>query len=262
MATRTPTVKFGENYDTQQIYSRGFEFAFMARLKGKRIYEQATTFVYCKDFLHDAIWAFLNKTKVSIWGFKYDYEKDKPLQMDRTALTFRNTQYQKNPEEFHERRAACLEFLHGVESVLKFRPTQIHPVEHEAGPCWLILADKRWQLAPTLISLYTLFVRLGFFHTPGESIDQTIERAEKGKIKIGSDDAYAGNRDCSYIKQARKGIDTILRHGTEIFHPTLKENYPKSLLKNGLHDNYGIVNFTQRKPEKTMPHWYRDEIWK
>lgn len=262
MSTKTPKTRFGENYHTAQIYSRGFEFAFMARPKGKQIYEQVTTFVYCKDFLHDAIWAFLNQTKVSIWSFKYDYAKDKPLQMDRTVLAFRNTQYQKNPEEFHDKLNACLEFLHGVEGLLKFRPTQIHQVEHEAGPCWLILADRRWQLAPTLISLYTLFVRIGVFHTLGESIDQTITRAEKGQIKIGSDGHYAGNKDCSYVQQARKGIDIILRHGAAIFHPTPEENYPKELIKKGLHDSYGIVNFTLRKPEKTMPYWYRDEIWK
>lgn len=258
----TPKVSFGDNYRTAQIYSRGFEFAFMSRPKGEKVYQQATTFVYCKDFLHDAIWAHVNKTKVNIFGFKYDHARDKPLVMSRTALTLRNTQYQKNPEEFHARRTACIEFLQGVDRLLNFRPTQIYEVPHEEGPCWLVLADKRWQLAPTLISLYALLVRIGFFHTPGEDVRQTLTRAEKGDIKIGDNIKYAGSRDCSYIKQARKGIEVILKHGIDVFHRTIKENYPKSINTHTLHDGYGIVNFTQGRPKRDMPHWYRKEIWK
>ena len=258
----TPKVSFGDNYHTAQIYSRGFEFAFMSRPKGEKVYEQATTFVYCKDFLHDAIWAHVNKTKVGIFGFKYDYATDKPLVMTRTALALRNTQYQKEPDKFHEQREACIEFLQGADRLLGFSPTQIYQVPYDQGPCWLILGDRRWQRAPTMISLYTLFIRIGFFHTRGEEILQTIQRAEKGEIKIGDDIKYAGSRDCSYIKQARKGIEVILKHGIDVFHRTIKENYPKDVNTHTLHDGFGIVNFTQGRPKKFMPHWYREELWK
>ena len=257
-----PEVEFSKNYNTAQIYSQGFEFAFMSRPKGEKVYRQATTFVYCKDFLHDAIWAFLHKTKVTIYGFKYDYAKDKPLKMDRTALAFRNTQYQKEPAKFHEHLGACVEFLQGVDRLLNLRPTQIYQVPHDQSPCWLILADKHWQLAPTMLSLYTLFVRLGFFHTPGQEVSETIDLAAKGKIKIGDDSRYAGNRDCSYVRQAHKGIEVILKHGTDVFHRVTKENYPKDVDTHLLHDGFGIVSFTQGKPKKTMLHWYREEIWK
>ena len=258
----TPKVSFGENYGTSQIYSQGFEFAFMSRPKGAKVYEQATTFVYCKDFLHDAIWASLHGTKVEIFGFKYDSSKDKPLKLDRTALTFRNTQYQSEPEKFHERMEACIEFLQGVDRLLNFRPTQIYQVPHDSSPCWLVLADKRWQHAPTMLSLYTLFIRIGFFHTPGEEVAKTINRAEKGEIKIGPGLSYAGNLDCSYVKQARRGIEVILKHGLDVFHRTMKANYPEGVDTHLLHDGFGIVNFTQGKPKGTMPHWYREELWK
>ena len=33
-----PPVQFGENYSTAQIYSQGFEFAFMSNIEGVRIF--------------------------------------------------------------------------------------------------------------------------------------------------------------------------------------------------------------------------------
>lgn len=262
MSTSTPKVKFGGDYHTSQIYSLGYEFAFMSRKTKRSAFEQATPFVYCKDFLHDAIWAYLNKSSVSIWSFKYDYAKNLPLLMDRTVLCFRNTQFAKKPEDFHKMMGPCLEFLQLCEKELGFeRLTEIHQVENPDGPCWLVLGDAGWQHAPTMISLYTLFIRLGCFHKPGDSLASTLKKAEKGSIEIGDSRSYAGNNDCKYVKQGRSGIDVILKHGLDVFHEGQADNYPKSLKENGLHDNYGIVNFTAKRPQKVLPHWYRKEIW-
>lgn len=259
---RTPKTSFGENYNTAQIYSLGFEFAFMSRNIAKRVYEQVTTFVYCKDFLHDALWAFLNKTKVQIYGFKYDYDQDKPLQMNRTVLAFRNSQYVDREEEFHDQLNNCMEFLQGIERILGFRPTCIYKINKSESPCWLILGDKRWQLAPALISMYTLFIRVGFHHTLGTKILETIEKAEKNKLGLPVDFGYAGSRDYSYIKTASKGIHAILKSGPILFHRQIKDNYPKALRNNGLHDSYGIVGFSNGLGKEIMPYWFRDEMWK
>jgi hypothetical protein len=262
MSIKTPKVKFGGDYKTAQIYSSGYEFAFMSQKTKRSAFEQVTPFVYCKDFLHDAIWAFLNKTNIEKWSFKYSYKKDKPLHMDRSVLCFRNTQFIKKPADFHTMMAPCMEFLHLCEEELGFENfTEIYEVEHEGGPCWLLVGDAGWQHAPTMISLYTLFIRLGCFHKPGDTLKKTLSCAEKGSIKIGSNSDYAGNNDCKYVKQGRAGIDVIFKHGLDVFHPKQIDNYPKTLKENGLHDNYGIVNFTARRPEKVVPHWYRKEIW-
>ncbi len=117
----TPKVKFGGDYHTNQIYSIGYEFAFMSQKKVKSVFEQATPFVYCKDFLHDALWAFINRTKVKIWSFEYDYQKNLPLMMDQTALCFRNTQFKgERKDDFHAMRGPCLEFLHLAEEQMGF----------------------------------------------------------------------------------------------------------------------------------------------
>lgn len=255
---KAPKTEFGKNYHTVQIYSRGFEFAFMSMQK--RAWHQATTFVYCKDFLHDAIWSLLNKTKVNIYEFKYDPAKDLPIQLNRTALAFRNTQYKAKEEEFHEKLDACQEFLRKIDKKLGFKSTEIHKVPHKEGPCWVVLGDKKWQHAPTMISLYTLLIRVGFHHTKGASAQKTIQLATDGKIKIASSGG-AGCNDVSYMKKSKKGIDVILKHGLKVFYAKQADNYPKEIRKQ-LHDSYGIVNFTAGKPKKQMAHWYRESVWK
>lgn len=257
-----PQVSFGKNYGTNQIYSSGFEFAFMARQKN--VWTQACTFVYCKDFLHDAVWAAVNHKPWQIYGFKYDPNKDVPLERDFCALAFRNLGYQDRSGDFHARREACEKFLNGIEEKLGFSPSKVFAVEHPDSPCWLVLGDKRWQHAPPLVGFFTLFIRVGFMHETTLSVDETLRKAKVGEIKIGSSSGYAGNLDCSYIKESWKGLQALFKHNTSIFHATMEENYPEDLPRRGasLHDAYGPVNFTKKTPAKAMPHWYREEIWK
>lgn len=255
-------VVWNDNYRTAQIYSRGFEFAFLSESEG--VFYQATTFVYCKDFLHDAIWATLNKKPVGIHGFKFDPSKDIALQMDRTILALRNTEYRKEnkDESFHQQLSACLEFIQQIDRRLGFRPTQIYTVEHADAPCWAIVGDARWQHAPTMLSLYTLLLRLGFLHKPGQDPDKTLQLASEEKELLGDAHNYAGNLDCKYVKEAQVGIELILRHGLGVFHPKQEDNYPATLDTTALHHYTGIVNFSKRTIAEKMPYWFRDEIWK
>jgi hypothetical protein len=262
LPAEAPPVEFSGNYSTCQIYSKGYEFAFMSDQNGT--YRQVCTFVYCKDFLHDAVWAMVNKTKWQVYGFKYDTAKDVPLDLDNCVFAFRNTLQKTKPAVFHKRRKACQQFLNQIEAKLGFEPSQIYEVPHEEGPCWLIVGDKGWQHAPPMVGLYTLFIRVGIMHSLGDTADKTLKRTREGKIKIGDSSSYAGNRDSSYIKSAWKGIETILKHGLDIFYEKMADNYPRDLPKRGasLHDAYGPVNFTAGHPKKAMPHWYRDKYWK
>jgi len=253
-------VEFTKDYHTSQIYSRGFEFSFLSP-QAKQKFVQATTFVFCKDFLHDALWSYINQRAVSIYSFKYAPKKDKPLCMTHTALAYRNTQFARKPEDFHTLLPACLELLHLFEQKLNFRPSYIEPVTHDKGPCWVVLGDRRWQLAPPLISLYTLLIRVGCAHISGDTLETTLDKAVKGELRITETDSTAGNRDANYIREGMRGIQTILKHGLSIFYPLIQENYPTSLLKAGLHDNMGIVSFSNQKPIEAMPFWFRTGIW-
>ncbi len=262
LPVESPPVLFGENYHTAQIYSKGFEFAFASHLK--EVWTQACTFVYCKDFLHDAVWAHLNKKPWSIYGFKYTPGTDPDLDMDHCAMFFRNTVFQGKPSEFHDLRIACQEFLNLCEVGMGLEPTQIYQVEHAEGPCWLVVGDKGWQLAPPQLGLYTLLLRVGLAHQLGDSCADTLKRGREGKIKFDDGSTgYAGNRDGNYIKTAWKGVSAILQHGTKIWHPEIQNNYPVGLKeKLSFHDDVGPVSYSQEIPKKFMPFWYRKEVWK
>lgn len=254
-AGKKPEVEFSENYRTSQIYSMGFEFAFMSKVKD--VWQQICTFVYCKDFLHDLVWAAVNKTKWQIYGFKYDSGKDLPLEQDYCAFAFRNVMQKEKVAEFHAKREACQDFLNQIEKKLGFEPSQIHEVEHKDAPCWLILGDKKWQHAPPLVGLFTLFIRVGVAHTLGNSYTETLEKCRTGKLKIVEGSA-AGSNDPTYIKQAWRGIEVVLEHGLGVFHSKMEDNYPLDLpKKTSLHDSLGPVNWTAGHAKDAMPRWYK-----
>jgi hypothetical protein len=305
MAVKPPftSVVLGEDYHTSQIYSTGVEFAMVGRV-GKK-WKQATTFVFCKDFLHDAIWAMLHKRPVAIYDFRYsppgakvakepkkgttewyDWSSlnqqfelgddgklrvDIPIHMGRTALLFRDTNLKGlvGKKRFHNHRIGALDFLNQVDEQMGFSPTEIHQVKGTKGnpPTWLILGDKRWMHAPTLLSLYSILIRVGYYHNPGGEFMRTLEMMKDGECGIkGGEDEYgdgaAGCNDTSYVGQAWKGIQVILKHGIKVFHDEMIENYPDDVRTSVLHDTYGIVNFTNKRPEKRMPRWYRKSLWK
>ena len=260
--TEVPKVSFGKNYRTAQIYSAGFEFSFASEIQ--EVWQQACTFVYCKDFLHDAVWAHLNKKPWQIHGFKYTPGVDPDLDMKHCAMFFRNTQYKGKQDEFHDMLPNCLEFLNKCEDAMGMEPSVIFKVPHEDAPCWLIVSDKGWQVAPPMLGLYTLMVRIGLVHTPGDSFETTLKLGREGKIKFDTGGiGYAGNRDGGYVKTAWPGISVILKHGLKVWHPEIENNYPLDLPQTigSLHDNGGPVSYSQGLAKKAMPFWYRTEIW-
>jgi hypothetical protein len=114
-----------------------------------------------------------------------------------------------------------------------------------------------------------MLIRVGYYHNAGGSFMRTLEMMRDGELGVGGDSTYedyddgaAGCNDSSYISQAWKGIEVILKHGLGVFHETMLENYPEDVPTGILHDHYGIVNFTKRRPEKRMPRWYRKTLWK
>jgi hypothetical protein len=249
-----PQVEFGANYKTAQIYAKGFEFAFMSRIKG--VYQQICTFVYCKDFFHDLVWSFLNQKPWSIYGFKYDPKKDLPLDVENCVFAFRNTQYKDKEKDFHAQRESCQDFLNQIEKKIGLEPSRIFEVPYDGSPCWLVIGDKRWQIAPPMLGFFTLFIRIGFAHPVGESYESTLEKCKDGKIKIG--DGGAGCNDPGYIKQSWKGLQALLTHGLDTFHPDIESNYPKELpAQLDLHNSAGPVNWTAGQAKKAMPRWYK-----
>jgi len=264
--SRVERITFSEDSSTVEIYSSGVEFALLARQKGE--WFQAMTFVHCKDFLHDVVWSTLHKKAVDVHDLKYDGSSN-PIYLRKMALAFRNRDFsvKESQKTFHRHLKGCQDFLQQVDRQLGFRPTKIHRVKHTKGACWLILADRRWMLAPPLLSMYSLLTRVGYYHNPGGDHKYTLEAMKNGELGgcQGEDDYdfdSAGSNDAKYVGQAWKGIQAILKYGADIFHSTMLDNYPVTSDFENFHDQYGIINFTKAKPKKDMPEWYASKYWK
>jgi hypothetical protein len=217
-----------------QIYSQGLEFAFATKT------EQCTDFVYCKDFLHDCVWSILHKKSISPYGFKYD-PKNKPIGLKRSYILVANSADTK----IGEKVAGCQDFLNQAEKKLGLFRTKISECENppsnysECG-IFLFRGSGMWLNSPPLVSLYSLFIRLGFCHKVGDNFMDTINKIQDGTIK-----PYQSN-DKDYVTRSRAGIDAILNLGyRKFFYKDTEKNYPDAVDISTLHNYFGIVGFTQ-----------------
>lgn len=249
-----------------QIYSDGLEFAFATKT------EQATNFIFCKDFLHDCIYALLNNKKIKPYGFNYD-PTENPIELKRTYILIGN----KSDNKLGSKIGNCLDFLNQVEHKLKLRKSIVcecenPPKRYEKSGVYLFCGSGMWTNAPAMMSLYSLFIRVGMVHNVGDNFIKTIDDIQNGVIT-----PYQKN-DSSYLKQARLGIDKILDLGyRKFFFKETKKNYP-AIDVTTMHNNFGIVGFTQLisydetkkttynyKPphmDKAPKYWYRKSLKK
>jgi hypothetical protein len=249
-----------------QIYSTGLEFAFATKTK------QATDFVFCKDFLHDCVYALLNEKKIKPYGFNYD-PKQNPIGLKHTYILVGN----KSDNKMKDRIENCLDFLNQTERKLKLRRTTVYECENppsQYANCgvYLFRGSGMWTNAPAMMSLYSLFIRIGMVHKVGDDFMKTIDNVQEGITT-----AYQKN-DSIYLKQSRLGIDKILELGyRKFFYKETKKNYP-DIDVDTIHNNFGIVGFTQLlsydetkktsynyKPthmDKAPKYWYRKSLKK
>jgi hypothetical protein len=230
-----------------QIYSQGLEYACANRDR------QCSHFIYCKDFLHDAVWSMLYGTPIEIYGFKFDPAAT-PLDLDLTRMLIANS----SDEHFHAKIANVVEFLNQIETDLKLRRTKAYvcdnpPDEYVPGGVFLLEGSQRWMNAPPLLSLYTLLVRCGFVHRIGDNYVTTLDKISNGEIT-----PYQEN-DQAFVKESRPGIDAILKLGyRKIFYKDIKRNYPKKIDTSLLHHHFGIRGYAWATETKSLvPYWHR-----
>ena len=122
----------------QAIWS-GLEFAFVSA-----DYHQVCPFVLCKDYLQDAIYNQLYKTKKKIYGFQFVSQEGREICLSKIRLIIANTQ----DKALRKHILPCMDFLHQIEEQLKIVKTKVHecaspPVKYAAGGVWLLEGSKR-----------------------------------------------------------------------------------------------------------------------
>jgi len=233
-----------------QIYSNGLEFAVATAE------QQCSHFIYCKDFLHDAVWANLYNSFVEIHGFKYDPTKHPINVNDLTRVLVAN----ESDEFFDKKIANCTEFLNRIEGVLHLRRTVAYqcdkpPEQYLPGGVFLLEGSQRWMSSPPLLSMYTMFMRCGFVHKMGDDYMTTLEKIISGETK-----AYQGN-DQEFVKSSMPGIKAIMTLGyRKIFFKDMKKNYPQNIATSTLHHDCGIRAYSWGKTREIVQYWHRPAL--
>lgn len=242
-----------------QIPKEGLEFAMLSAG-----YEQLNQLVWCKDFMQDIIWSYVNNTPIEIYGFKYNPKEEPAPSLNRIRLLITNY---KDPELSNKVQNNLLPLLHSVEDRLKMSRTILEkcrttpPIYKKSG-VWILNGSKRWLKASPMVSLYTLLVRVGLVHNSGDALETTIQ-----KIINKENSSYFDNknRDGEMLSNALKGIQKIMKYtDNKIFPADLKKNYP---IRYGtgiksydfsiftMHDRCGIVGFSKKETEQYFPNW-------
>jgi hypothetical protein len=234
-----------------QAYSSGMEYSFVSD-----DYRQVHPMVYCKDFLHDAIFATVNKNKVSVYSFSYDQKKDIPIPRLRTRLAITNS----SDPDFGSKIENILDLLNQVEKELKFIATTVRrcvaPPQKKYEKCgvYLFEGSKQWMMAPPMLSLFTLLLRVGACHKKGTPFKETLQGVESKKIP------QYQTSDSNFLKTGMVGIERILSEKpSKIFGRSLVKNYPKGLSGGTIHNNFGIVAFSRSTTKTWCSHWHPEE---
>lgn len=218
---------------------------------------QATEFVICKDYLHDAIAASVWGKKYTCLYFTYDPSTDPEIYKERTRIVIGDT----TDKDLATKIPALLEFLNQFEERIHLLPSTAFqcvppPNRFKDTGCFMIEGSSRWMLAPPMISLYSLLIRVGLRHVLGSNFDETVDQVVMNKLEP-LPRGTVGCNDNAYLKAALPGIERILRLGyARVFHRDIKDNYP-SVDINYMHHKTGIVSYANKLCEMHFPHWFR-----
>ncbi len=232
-----------------EIYNLGFQMAFVSEKL-----EQCHPWVLCKDYLVDALWATFNKKKVAIYGFRYDpSDNDFPaISLDPVKIIVRNKELDNN--DFDKQIENCCKFINIVEARLKFKMAVIEKVKlGDKGSVWMFTLDKRWIHASPMISMLSLFLRIGCFYNGKDRLQDTIRLFKKNEE--GREYSPAGEakvNDGRYLSQSRRFRLLIMKKGISIFKPKMEDNYPNEEDIHTIHNNWGIVSSAKNSRFKTL----------
>jgi hypothetical protein len=262
------TVNWTPNYGTAQIYSSGAQVA-LSNPDG----DQIGPFVWCKDFLHDALRAALWGTDSSIYSYRTGKAEREKINLERPYVLLANN---SNPSQ-----EACLpamkEFMNQVDAAVGvakpsfYRIAANPPAEYKSGVSYWV-GDPLWMISPPAFSLWTLLLRNAHVHKMGDNYMTTIDNLINGKVQPGvrNDGMYLTYGIEGLKLLVEKGIANVFNNGVPMptvaegalepkaaefkawFSDRLKTNYPdpKVVGTSTLHHWFGIVSWSDNSMKK------------
>jgi hypothetical protein len=239
-----------------QVYNSGMEYAFVSDDM-----KQCHSFIYCKDFLQDAVWGNLHKKKAGIFGFTYDPKGKPPLCDAFTRVAIANS----SDKSFKDKIPGMLDFINQLAAKLHIKRSQVFevtnpPKKYKSG-AFLIDGSSMWMNAPPLLSMYSLFLRVGCLHKVGNPCMKTIDEIVGYKVS-----AYQDS-DSGQLISAKPIIMKIIKHGyRKFFFIDQIKNFPENINIGTLHGSGGIVALagagTAYGGKSMIPYWNRKSLKK
>ena len=240
---KVKSIAWYPNESYAEIYHSGVQFALAGAPDKNGVVAQCHGFAYCKDFLQDAIRNHLHDGTSSIWGFKFTNAKNPAPDTTNLSMLIRSSTMSN--ELSSKRLEATQECMRQAEKVLKIKgSTVVYDVTDASckQTTLLVVSPKAWLKHPTMLSFYSLLLRIAFNdYVMGDTFLETIQKVKAGKTK--------GSNDRSYITRSEKGINRILKEGhISLFgkDSDIKKNYPAGMSIGKLHDYTGIVHFSEK----------------
>lgn len=244
--------RWPENEHLNEIYQpTKMIFAFVSSKKDG--YRQCHEFVKCRDFLHDAVRASLQKKSCEIYGFKYDPEKNPPVDTAKTRMLVSKYNVLHHADKASDKLLNELkEFMTRGRDILNYyeklaglkRRTILHKAsvgdENEDGSLWLFEGPGMWMRSSYLVSMFSFLIRLGAKNVSVENIDNDFKKLMNEK------DNY--DNDVNYLKFCANKLVTVMKGRKELFwnKPILK-NYPNDVSISSFHNFGGIVSLCREK---------------
>lgn len=256
------TVKsFDKSGSLCEIYSTGFQLAFASPEL-----EQCHSWVLCKDFLTDAVWATVNKGDVQIYGFRFNHKINPAISIKPVYLIARNKQV-KN-DIFDKCMENCQKFMNMLEVKLKFTLCKFEKIKYTGEgeySVWLMTFDPKWLHAPPMVSMLSLMIRVGCHYSGKGYLNAALRKFKLSvKAKQQKMDSYDGDtldeidgfealhNDAEYLRQSYAMRTLIFKNGLKIFKPTMAENYPNDVDVHTVHNHWGIVEARKFETFKTL----------
>lgn len=241
-------VKFLNSSDPYaDYYSELLHFSFLSPKN-----EQAQALTPCKAYLQDAMLGFLNKKEMTA----YNPETNPPLDLDYTRILL--VHFKTGKEAFMKRMDNLMDFLHQVEKSLwvkdyeksRFEIVENYPTKaSEKTPIVVLIGDKRWQVSPPMISLYSLFARTCLSHKAGDKWHDTIKGIAEEKIKVDY------QSDVTYMKTSLELINKIVLVGARpFFYKKIERNYPPEATSNLIH-SAGVMAMAEKETRAYCVRW-------
>ena len=184
----------------------------------------------CKDYLNDVIWYETNNNyDKPVFGFTYEKQDYKLIEHDTLYIGLSSDKFDLTNEEC---RGKLELFLNEAEDKLGFIFSEVELCENGL----VIKFSNEWIQAPYLLSIFSLFLRVGLRYEGQEFIEFISNVKPKDGI-------YGG--DDYMMFQARHKLIAIFKYGI-----LPKDSYKKYESAYNAHNNGGIVSLQNERFKK------------